>query len=69
MRTNRAIDRARANADELGVSDLVFTRCDLASLVLPNAEVRGLLISNPPYGERLGEQSSLVFSTASWVIS
>ncbi len=58
----QAIDRARANADALGVSDLVeFTRCDLASLVLPNAEVRGLLISNPPYGERLGEQSSLRF--------
>lgn len=57
-----AIDRARANAAAIGVERFIqFTRCDLASLQLPAGIEPGLVISNPPYGERLGELSSLRF--------
>lgn len=57
----QVLDRARTNAAELGVEKLIrFERCDLASLQPESAE-RGLVITNPPYGERLGEQSSLRF--------
>ena len=58
----QVINRAQANADALGITDLVqFNRCDLASLRLPEPDQGGLLITNPPYGERLGETSSLRF--------
>lgn len=57
----QVLERASANAAALGVEHLIkFQRCDLASLKPPSAE-NGLLITNPPYGERLGEQSSLRF--------
>lgn len=57
----QVLDRARANAAELGIEHLItLERCDLASLKAPQAQA-GLVISNPPYGERLGEQSSLRF--------
>lgn len=57
----QVLERARANAAELGIEALIkLERCDLASLTVPQAEA-GLVISNPPYGERLGEQSSLRF--------
>lgn len=58
----QVISKAQANADALGIHNLVqFERCDLASLRLPNPEQNGLLVTNPPYGERLGETSSLRF--------
>lgn len=57
----QVLERARTNANALGIEHLIhFERCDLASLKAPRAE-SGLVISNPPYGERLGEQSSLRF--------
>jgi len=57
----QVLEHALANARELGVDELIsFERCDLASLQPEHAE-RGLVITNPPYGERLGEQSSLRF--------
>lgn len=57
----QVLDRARSNAIELGVEQLIqFERCDLASLN-PESVERGLVVTNPPYGERLGEQSSLRF--------
>jgi len=55
------LQRAQANAAELQIEHLItLERCDLASLHVPQIE-SGLIITNPPYGERLGEQSSLRF--------
>jgi len=57
----QVLERAKANAGALGIEHLIeFERCDLADLKPPAAQ-SALLISNPPYGERLGEQSSLRF--------
>ncbi len=59
---SNVLQRANNNAQALGVESLVhFERCDLASLSLPSPEDKGLLITNPPYGERLGDRSSLRF--------
>ncbi len=53
-----AIDAARANAERAGVATAVrFERAALSDL--PAAADRGLLISNPPYGVRVGEVAPL----------
>ncbi len=54
--------RARDNAKRAGVTDYIhLERRPLEQLTaLPGSEP-GLLITNPPYGERLGETSSLMF--------
>ncbi len=54
----RAIEAARASAQRAGVADRVqFERGALAELRAPGP--RGLLLVNPPYGERLGEADAL----------
>ena len=51
----RAIEIARANADRAGVSDCV--RFELADAMrFDRQTVRGLIVTNPPYGERLLEK-------------
>ncbi len=54
---------ARQNADRAGVSEFIdFATCrveDLDGSTLP--EGPGLLVTNPPYGERLGETQQLMF--------
>lgn len=56
----RAISAARANAAAAGLDDwLVFTRREMAELAPPAGTEGGLLIANPPYGERLSDQASL----------
>lgn len=58
MRTD-AIQFARQNAKAAGVGHLVaFERQELKA-VRPPSEVPGVLICNPPYGERLGEEKEL----------
>ena len=53
------ITAARANAERAGVSKLVeFNALALADCK-PSAE-KGLLVCNPPYGERLGETPQLI---------
>ncbi len=48
-----AIDAARHNADIAGMSACTeFRQADVAELVAPNDD-RGMVIANPPYGERL----------------
>ncbi len=48
----RAVEAARENAAEAGVDDcIVFSTADFRDVVFPGG--RGILISNPPYGERL----------------
>lgn len=56
----RVLDAARRNAVAAGVDGLLRTaRRDLTELQAPAGATPGLLIGNPPYGERLGEQRTL----------
>jgi|LGVF01.1.fsa_nt_gb 23S rRNA (guanine2445-N2)-methyltransferase / 23S rRNA (guanine2069-N7)-methyltransferase len=60
---SKAVRAAHLNADRAGLGGLLhFSTADLAELRPPeNMEERpGLLIANPPYGERLGERDELV---------
>lgn len=51
----RSVDIARSNAKKAGVSGLIaFTEADAVTRTLPAA--RGVLVCNPPYGERLLER-------------
>ncbi len=62
-RDAKAVRAAHLNADRAGLGgQLHFSTADLADLRPPdNMEDRpGLLIANPPYGERLGERDELV---------
>ncbi len=55
---SRAVDIARANARRAGLAEhLRFMACDLGDIHPPAAH--GLLVANPPYGERLGEAARL----------
>lgn len=57
-RDEGAITAALANAERAGVSaDVEFTQRALSDLVLP--EGSGLLITNPPYGLRVGDKAPL----------
>ncbi len=50
---------ARANAERAGVAELTrFSHCELADVVPPPGAARGLVCTNPPYGERLEERDS-----------
>lgn len=52
------LDQARANADSSGISDHIeFNYLDFANIEAPADS--GILICNPPYGERLGQAANL----------
>lgn len=53
-----AVARTRQNLDYAGIGDLVEVRQGDVLTLVPPPEA-GLLIANPPYGERLGEVSEL----------
>ena len=54
----RAIRAARQNAVEAGVSEVVkFTVRDVGDL--ESKEKRGVLVTNPPYGERIGDKDAI----------
>ncbi len=56
----RAINDAKANARRAGVADfIIFKHRSLKDFTLPDGVKDGLLLTNPPYGERLGEKQSL----------
>jgi 23S rRNA (guanine2445-N2)-methyltransferase / 23S rRNA (guanine2069-N7)-methyltransferase len=56
------LERARQNAKRAGVAELIeFKVQELARLRCPEGAQQGFLITNPPYGERLGEESELMF--------
>ncbi|EED36069.1 methylase [Luminiphilus syltensis NOR5-1B] len=60
----RAVDRAQENARRLGFEDSVRIRCKpLNELVRPTHRVMpsGLIVCNPPWGERMGGADSLPF--------
>jgi putative N6-adenine-specific DNA methylase len=55
-----AVARTRQNLDYAGIGDLIEVRQgDILDLATPAAAQAGLLIANPPYGERLGEVQEL----------
>lgn len=60
----RALDHARRNAESAGLSRACrFHRADLRSAEpprLPPGSPPGIVVCNPPYGERLGEAEALV---------
>jgi putative N6-adenine-specific DNA methylase len=52
------LSQARTNAQQCGITDQVtFTQTELSQLEAPTDS--GVLICNPPYGERLGEAREL----------
>ena len=55
------LNQARINAEQCGVADKVtFTHKDLSVLSLLDAPAdRGVIICNPPYGERIGDVKEL----------
>lgn len=56
---SRALAAARANARRAGVEQAIeWRQCDALDVQPPAAQ--GLLLSNPPYGERLGEENELI---------
>ncbi len=51
----RALRAARVNAERAGLAGLVrFERRDLSDCAPSAGDTRGLVVANPPYGERLG---------------
>ncbi|MBY8222001.1 bifunctional 23S rRNA (guanine(2069)-N(7))-methyltransferase RlmK/23S rRNA (guanine(2445)-N(2))-methyltransferase RlmL [Vibrio fluvialis] len=58
---SRVVQVAKDNARRAGVSDLIeFTVGDAAKLVRPAGFESGVIICNPPYGERLGTHPGLI---------
>lgn len=57
----RLIAIAKKNADNAGVfSDITFSQVDALRATPPNSTSTGYIVSNPPYGERLGELTELL---------
>ncbi|RXJ74300.1 bifunctional 23S rRNA (guanine(2069)-N(7))-methyltransferase RlmK/23S rRNA (guanine(2445)-N(2))-methyltransferase RlmL [Veronia nyctiphanis] len=57
----RVLETAKANARRAGVADLIeFVNSDASELTKPDGFNEGHIISNPPYGERLGTTPSLI---------
>ncbi|SHF18942.1 bifunctional 23S rRNA (guanine(2069)-N(7))-methyltransferase RlmK/23S rRNA (guanine(2445)-N(2))-methyltransferase RlmL [Vibrio gazogenes] len=62
----KMLNLAKENARRAGVRDLIeFQSMDAAKLQRPVSFQAGLIISNPPYGERLGTEPSLIALYAS----
>lgn len=54
-----AIRAAQENAERAGVEHLIqFRRCDFSETTVPEGD--GVVLLNPPYGERLGEEENLI---------
>ena len=54
----RAIEAAKANADVAGVADDIQFKQMAVKDFRPDGE-RGIIITNPPYGERIGEKEKI----------
>ncbi len=56
----RMVQTAKRNAQEAGIAGfLTLDRHDVRQVAPPPGVSRGLLITNPPYGERLGEREQM----------
>ncbi|HDP88477.1 MAG TPA: bifunctional 23S rRNA (guanine(2069)-N(7))-methyltransferase RlmK/23S rRNA (guanine(2445)-N(2))-methyltransferase RlmL [Thioalkalivibrio sp.] len=59
-RDPRALEAARHNLERAGLTDhIAFARAELADCAPLPTDRPGLFVVNPPYGERLGEDSEL----------
>lgn len=57
----RQIQKAKQNAERAGIADLIqFAEGDATKLTKPAVTEPGVVITNPPYGERLGDLPSLL---------
>jgi putative N6-adenine-specific DNA methylase len=57
--SDRAIENAKKNAIAAGVANLIdFSVCDFAATEVPQ-DVKGIMMVNPEYGERLGDITEL----------
>ncbi|MDV7104370.1 bifunctional 23S rRNA (guanine(2069)-N(7))-methyltransferase RlmK/23S rRNA (guanine(2445)-N(2))-methyltransferase RlmL [Vibrio sp. TH_r3] len=57
----RVLTIARANAKRAGLTDVIeFSCADAAALTRPEGFDTGVIVSNPPYGERLGTEPGLI---------
>ncbi len=57
--SKKAIRAARENAIEAGVDDCIdFHIMDISELE-PGEETNGIIIANPPYGERIGDEKAI----------
>jgi len=57
----KQIDKARQNAARAGVADLIeFRQGDATKLAPVHTDKPGALVTNPPYGERLGDLPTLI---------
>lgn len=55
---SRAIQAAKKNAQTAGVDHLIeFKKCDFRDTEIPDGN--GVVVFNPPYGERIGEENEL----------
>jgi putative N6-adenine-specific DNA methylase len=50
---------AKENARRAGVDHVIEFKAESVSTLMPPPEVKGILISNPPYGARMGEEDEL----------
>jgi 23S rRNA (guanine2445-N2)-methyltransferase / 23S rRNA (guanine2069-N7)-methyltransferase len=58
-----AIQKAQANTEQAGLSDYIeFHALELSQCRPPERNQHGLLVTNPPYGERLGTHSEVTQS-------
>lgn len=55
---NQMIKKARINAQNAGVENLISFKKETLSLVKPEV-TKGMIITNPPYGARIGEEDWL----------
>ncbi|EQD28332.1 RNA methylase family protein, partial [mine drainage metagenome] len=56
-----ALTATRGNAQRAGVAGFIqLERGDVAHMLPPVAGASGLLVGNPPYGERLGEMPEVL---------
>lgn len=57
---SRMVQTAKRNAQEAGIAGfLTLDRHDMQHVRPPSGMTQGLVITNPPYGERLGERESM----------
>jgi len=57
----RVLRAAEDNAHRAGVGDcIVWSQCEATEVRAPAGATSGLLVTNPPYGERLGAESELI---------
>lgn len=58
---SRVLATAQSNAQRAGLGDVIqFTLQDAAEMTCPAEEKAGVIVCNPPYGERLGTEPGLI---------